>query len=118
MKKLVSITLALIIAISAAVSTSAFIISDRYATIYYGNSTQLTLDKELVPSNVAFSSSDERIAKVSEDGTVSTVSPGNCIITAVNTRNGETDECEIHVQLLWWKMFENLMTYLKNLFVK
>lgn len=61
--------------------------------------------------DVTFVSSDERIASVDENGLVTSNGVGSC----TNNETGETDECEIHVELLWWKFFENIIYFLRNL---
>ena len=113
--KILALVLAVIIAASMAVSSSAYVMSNRYMTVYYGNSAQLYLDKSLTPEDVTFTSSNPKIASVDENGTVKSNSVGNCIITCTNNETGESDECEVHVELLWWKMIENIVYYLRNL---
>lgn len=52
---------------------------------------------------------------VDENGFVTSNGVGNCTITCTNNETGESDECEIHVELLWWKMIENIFYFLKSL---
>lgn len=33
----------------------------------------------------------------------------------IGIESAESDECEIHVELLWWKMIENIFFFLKSL---
>ena len=96
-------------------SASAYVMSERYVTVYYGKAVHLHIDNDLNMDDVTFVSSDERIASVDENGLVTSNGVGNCTITCTNNETGESDECEIHVELLWWKMIENIFYFLKNL---
>lgn len=114
-RKILTFVLALIIALSTAISSSAYVISERYATVYYGDSIHLRLDKDENIEDITFKSSNERIAEVTDNGEVISVSPGTCIITATNNQTGKTDECEIHVRLIWWEVFKNIIYFITNL---
>ncbi|MFQ7168603.1 MAG: Ig domain-containing protein [Christensenellales bacterium] len=62
--------------------------------------TQLTcevLPAEAFNKNVSFSSSDENVAAVLDDGTVIGVSAGRAVITASTVDGGHTDTCEVNV---------------------
>ena len=97
------------------VSSSAYVMSQRYMTVYYGHTAQLCIDRNLTMDDVTFVSSDEKIASVDENGLVTTNGIGNCTITCTNNETGESDECEIHVELLWWKVIENIIYFFRNL---
>lgn len=116
MKKIISIILAVITVFTLA--TSAFAVSimpDRYHTIYYGSGTQLTIYTD---NPVSFSSSDKKIATVNDSGYITSKFPGECTITATDTVTGQTEECDVCVKLLWWKVFDNIFTFIRNLFVR
>ncbi len=113
--KALALILAVITVFTMSASASAYVMSERYMTVYYGKAVQLHIDKDLTMDDVTFVSSDERIASVDENGLVTSNGVGNCTITCTNNETGESDECEIHVELLWWKMIENILYFLKNL---
>ena len=115
MKKCISIVISILMIAVMTVSSSAYVVSQRYMTVYYGNSAQLYIDRNLTVDDVTFVSSDERIASVDENGLVTSNGVGSCTITCTNNETGESDECEIHVELLWWKLFENIIYFFRNL---
>ena len=53
--------------------------------------------KDIAKNGVTWTSSNTKVAKVS-NGVVTPVSEGNCTIT-VKTQNGETDECDVDVEI-------------------
>ena len=113
--RILALVLAVVIAVSMAISSSAYVMGNRYMTVYYGSSVQLYLDKSLTPEDVTFTSSNPKIASVDSTGRVTSNGVGTCTVTCTNNETGESDECEIHVELLWWKMIENIVYYFKNL---
>ncbi len=115
MKKCISIVISILMIAVMAVSSSAYVMSQRYMTVYYGHTAQLCIDKNLTVDDVTFVSSDERIASVDENGLVTSNGVGSCTITCINNETGESDKCEIHVELLWWKLFENIIYFFRNL---
>ena len=115
MKKCVSIVISILMIAVMTVSSSAYVMSQRYMTVYYGHTAQLCIDRNLTMDDVTFVSSDEKIASVDENGLVTTNGIGNCTITCTNNETGESDECEIHVELLWWKVIENIIYFFRNL---
>ena len=115
MKKCISIVISILMIAVMAVSSSAYVMSQRYMTVYYGHTAQLCIDKNLTVDDVTFVSSDERIASVDENGLVTSNGIGSCTITCTNNETGESDECEIHVELLWWKVIENIIYFFRNL---
>ena len=115
MKKCISIVISILMIAVMAVSSSAYVMSQRYMTVYYGHTAQLCIDKNLTVDDVTFVSSDERIASVDENGLVTSNGVGSCTITCTNNETGESDECEIHVELLWWKVIENIINFFRNL---
>ena len=115
MKKCISIVISILMIAVMAVSSSAYVMSQRYMTVYYGHTAQLCIDKNLTVDDVTFVSSDERIVSVDENGLVTSNGIGNCTITCTNNETGESDECEIHVELLWWKVIENIIYFFRNL---
>jgi uncharacterized protein YjdB len=84
-------------------------------TVYYGKTAQLYIDRNLTVDDITFVSSDEKIASVDENGLVTSKGIGSCTITCTNNETGESDECEIHIELLWWKVFENIIYFFRNL---
>ena len=115
MKKCISIVISILMIAVMTVSSSAYVMSQRYMTVYYGHTAQLCIDKNLTVDDVTFVSSDERIASVDENGLVTSNGIGICTITCTNNETGESDECEIHVELLWWKVIENIIYFFRNL---
>ena len=115
MKKCISIVISILMIAVMTVSSSAYVMSQRYMTVYYGHTAQLCIDKNLTVDDVTFVSSDERIVSVDENGLVTSNGIGNCTITCTNNETGESDECEIHVELLWWKVIENIIYFFRNL---
>lgn len=115
MKKCISLVISILMIAVMTVSSSAYVVSQRYMTVYYGHTAQLCIDKNLTVDDVSFVSSDERIASVDENGLVTTNGIGSCTITCTNNETGESDECEIHIELLWWKLFENIIYFFRNL---
>ena len=113
--KVLALILAVITVFTMSASASAYVMSERYVTVYYGKAVHLHIDNDLNMDDVTFVSSDEKIASVDENGLVTSNGVGNCTITCTNNETGESDECEIHVELLWWKMIENIFYFLKNL---
>ena len=112
MKKCISLVISILMIAVMTVSSSAYVMSQRYMTVYYGHTAQLCIDKNLTVDDVTFVSSDERIASVDENGLVTSNGVGSCTITCTNN---ETGESEIHVELLWWKLFENIIYFFRNL---
>lgn len=115
MKKCISIVISILMIAVMTVSSSSYVMSNRYMTVYYGSSVNLYLDKSLTPEDVTFTSSNPKIASVDENGLVTSNGIGSCTITCTNNETGESDECEIHVELLWWKLVENIIYFFKNL---
>ena len=115
MKKCISLVISILMIAVMTVSSSAYVMSQRYMTVYYGHTAQLCIDRNLTMDDVTFVSSDEKIASVDENGLVTTNGIGNCTITCTNNETGESDECEIHVELLWWKVIENIIYFFRNL---
>ena len=115
MKKCISIVISILMIAVMTVSSSAYVMSQRYMTVYYGHTAQLCIDRNLTMDDVTFVSSDEKIASVDENGLVTSNGVGNCTITCTNNETGESDKCEIHVELLWWKLFENIIYFFRNL---
>lgn len=115
MKKCISLVISILMIAVMTVSSSAYVMSQRYMTVYYGHTAQLCIDKNLTMDDVTFISSDERIASVDENGLVRSNGVGECVITCTNNETGESDECEIHVELLWWKVIENIIYFFRNL---
>ena len=115
MKKCISLVISILMITVMTVSSSAYVMSQRYMTVYYGHTAQLCIDRNLTMDDVTFVSSDEKIASVDEKGLVTSNGVGNCTITCTNNETGESDECEIHVELLWWKMIENIIYFFRNL---
>ena len=113
--KALALILAVITVFTMSASASAYVMSERYMTVYYGKAVQLHIDKDLTMDDVTFVSSDERIASVDENGLVTSNGVGYCTITCTNNETGESDECEIHVEFLWWKVPENIFYFLRNL---
>ena len=115
MRKCISLVISILMIAVMTVSSSAYVMSQRYMTVYYGHTAQLCIDRNLTMDDVTFVSSDEKIASVDENGLVTSNGVGNCTITCTNKETGESDECEIHVELLWWKLFENIIYFFRNL---
>ena len=78
MKKCISIVISILMIAVMAVSSSAYVMSQRYMTVYYGHTAQLCIDKNLTVDDVTFVSSDERIASVDENGLVTSNGIGSC----------------------------------------
>lgn len=114
MKKCISAVISILMIAVMTVSSSAYVMSNRYMTVYYGSS-DLYLDKSLTPEDVTFTSSNPIIASVDENGTVKSNGVGTCVITCTNNETGESDECEVHVELLWWKVIENILYFFRNM---
>ena len=115
MKKCISIVISILMIAVMTVSSSAYVMSQRYMNVYYGSTAQLYIDRNLTVDDVTFVSSDERIASVDENGLVTTNGIGSCTITCTNNETGESDECEVHVELLWWKVIENILYFFRNM---
>ena len=65
---------------------------------YKQKGVQFTAD---VP--VTWSSSDESIASISEDGTITTHRAGKVVITATSIETGETVSAELEIVYVWWQ---------------
>ena len=115
MKKCISLVISIFMIAVMTVSSSAYVMSQRYMTVYYGHTAQLCIDRNLTMDDVTFVSSDEKIASVDENGLVTSNGIGSCTITCTNNETGESDECEIRVELLWWKVIENILYFFRNL---
>ena len=85
--------------LSIVVPATGISLNKEATTIAKGNSEHLTA--ELTPedsnSTITWSSEDEEVAKVGEDGTVIGVGIGTTTITA--TANGHSDSCEVTVNV-------------------
>ena len=86
---------------------------NRYMTLYYGNSAELIVYTN--SDDVYFTSSDERVATVDENGVVTSKSIGECVITAGVNGTDIKEECSVKVELLWWKVFRNIIYFVKTL---
>ena len=86
---------------------------NRYMTLYYGNSAELIVYTN--SDDVYFTSSDERVATVDENGVVTSKSIGECVITAGVNGTDIKEECTVKVELLWWEVFRNIIYFVKNL---
>ena len=115
MKKCISAVISILMIAVMTVSSSAYVMSNRYMTVYYGGSVNLYLDKSLTPEDVTFTSLNPKIASVDENGAVKSNGVGTCVITCTNNETGETDKCEVHVELLWWKVIENILYFFRNM---
>ena len=86
---------------------------NRYMTLYYGNSAELIVYTD--SDDVYFTSSDERVATVDENGVVTSKGIGECVITAGVNGTDIKEECTVKVELLWWEVFGNIIYCVKNL---
>ena len=86
---------------------------NRYMTLYYGNSAELIVYTD--SDDVYFTSSDERVATVDENGVVTSKGIGECVITAGVNGTDIKEECTVKVELLWWEVFRNIIYFAKNL---
>ena len=86
---------------------------NRYMTLYYGNSAELIVYTD--SDDVYFTSSDERVATVDENGVVTSKGIGECVITAGVNGTDIKEECSVKVELLWWKVFRNIIYFVKTL---
>ena len=86
---------------------------NRYMTLYYGNSAELIVYTD--SDDVYFTSSNERVATVDENGVVTSKGIGECVITAGVNGTDIKEECSVKVELLWWEVFGNIFYFVKNL---
>lgn len=70
------------------------------ATIYVGGTLQLILNASNPYAPIEWTSSDDKVATVDENGLVTGVKVGDCVITATQVINGVTKQakCEIRVK--------------------
>lgn len=54
-------------------------------------------------SDVIWSSSDESVAKVDENGVITAVGRGETTVTATTVDGGYSDTCEVSVHYTWWQ---------------
>ena len=119
-KKVIALILSIVTVFTVFATTAfatediSFRMTNRYMTIYYGNSEQLTVYTN--SDDVYFTSSDERVATVDENGVVTSKGIGECVITAGVEGTDIKEECTIRVELLWWEFFNNFVTFIQNLF--
>ena len=118
-KKAIAIILS-IVTVFTAFATTAFAVEEvdfrmlnRYMTLYYGNSAELIICTNT--DDVYFTSSDERVATVDENGVVTSKGIGECVITAGVNGTDIKEECTVKVELLWWEVFGNIIYFVKNL---
>ena len=86
----------------AAVRVTGVVISSSEITVEMGK--QFTLSADILPENatnknVLWSSSDERIAAVNENGLTMAVSSGDAVITVTTEDGGFTDTCAVTVEV-------------------
>lgn len=119
-KKVLALILSIITVFSSFTTSFAtyeedisFRMTNRYMTIYYGNSAELTIYTN--SDDVYFTSSNEKVATVDENGVVTSKGIGECVITAGVEGTDLKEECTVKVELLWWKFFDNLITFIRNL---
>lgn len=119
-KKALALVLSIITIFSVFATTSfaaeedvSFRMTNRYMTIYYGNSAELTVYTN--SDDVYFISSNEKVATVDENGVVTSKGIGECVITAGVEGTDLKEECTVKVELLWWKFFNNFVTFIRNL---
>ena len=91
----------------------SFRMTNRYMTLYYGNSAELIVYTS--SDDVYFTSSDERVATVDENGVVTSKGIGECVITAGVNGTDIKEECTVKIELLWWEVFRNIIYFAKNL---
>lgn len=72
-------------------------LSKTEATLLPNESVKLSADVVGLDSNVVYSSSNEKVAKVDSEGNVTAVMPGSAVITA--TANGVSATCNVKVSL-------------------
>ena len=95
MRKILSLTLALLICLGIAAPASAanvFLFTEKTLTLFEGESVQTALKREGNfdgEGEISYASSNASVASVSADGTVTAVSKGQAAITATLTRNGK-----------------------------
>lgn len=94
----------------------SFRMTNRYMTVYYGNSAELTVYGN--SDDVYFISSNEKVATVDENGIVTSKGIGECVITAGVEGTDLKEECTVKVEFLWWKFFDNLVTFICNFFTE
>ena len=118
-KKAIAIILS-IVTIFTVFATTAFAgegvdfrMLNRYMTLYYGNSAELVVCTN--SDDVYFTSSDERVATVDENGVVTSKGIGECVITAGVNGTDIKEECTVKIELLWWEVFRNIIYFAKNL---
>ena len=119
-KKVLALILSIITVFSSFTTSFAtyeedisFRMTNRYMTIYYGYSDELTIYTN--SDDVYFTSSNEKVATVDENGVVTSKGIGECVITAGVEGTDLKEECTVKVELLWWKFFDNLIAFIRNL---
>lgn len=118
-KKAIAIILSIVTVFTVFVATAFageevdFRMLNRYMTLYYGNSAELIVCTN--SDDVYFTSSDERVATVDENGVVTSKGIGECVITAGINRTDIKEECTVKIELLWWEVFRNIIYFAKNL---
>lgn len=118
-KKAIAIILSIVTVLTVFATTAFaeeevdFRMLNRYMTLYYGNSAELIV--YINSDDVYFTSSDERVATVDENGVVTSKGIGECVITAGINGTDIKEECTVKVELLWWEVFGNIIYFVKNL---
>lgn len=75
-------------------------LSQTNATMYVGGTVQLLLNTSNIAAPITWTSSDEKVAKVDENGLVTGVAAGSCEITVTQVINGVTKKavCKVLVK--------------------
>ncbi len=119
-KKAIALILSIVTVFTVCATTAfateediSFRMTNRYMTIYYGYSAELTIYTN--SDDVYFTSSNEKVATVDKNGVVTSKGIGECVITAGVEGTDLKEECTVKVELLWWKFFDNLIAFIRNL---
>ncbi len=115
MKKILALIIAFTMIMVMSAPACALVIYDSYTTVYYGRTAQLTINQDLTTDDITFTTSDESVASVDDNGKIISNGIGTCVITAQNNETGETNECEVRVEFLWWKIIKNIIYFFKTM---
>ena len=67
---------------------------------------------------ITWTSENPDVAVVDENGVVTSKGIGECVITAGVEGTDLKEECTVKVELLWWKFFDNLIAFIRNLLME
>lgn len=82
---------------------NTFKLNDTSISLNYKKSTTLSFESTYAPEELTWTSSNEKVATVDENGKVYASGTGNATITVTSADGKVNESCEVKVSYQWWE---------------